>query len=54
MPVLVHVDGYGSGKLSSFSEEVKAAEYYGFAVISIGGNNKDGAGGFALEFGAPQ
>jgi len=49
VPVLVHVDGYGSGKLGQ--GWVKEGNYYGFATISIGSNNKDGAGGFALEFG---
>lgn len=50
-PVLISVSGYGTHGMSATSNIVKAAEYYGFAAMSIGATGQgDGAGGFGLEF----
>ncbi len=51
MPVLVSFSAYGQGELRPRSDKVKAAEYYGYALISLGSTGPfDGAGGFGLEF----
>lgn len=54
MPVVLHMDGYSGGKKpSEFAggEDIVAAKYYGFVLLTLGNLLKDGAGGFGLEFG---
>lgn len=51
VPVLISVSGYGTHRMGRNSGIVSAAEYYGFAALSIGATGQgDGAGGFGLEF----
>ena len=51
-PVVMMMQGYGGdSKLQADGADAEAAKYYGFTLLQVTGNLKDGGGGFSLQFG---